>query len=96
MRTSEGGLTMPPNRADSEIADEAPSANRLTEYDRAHLVTYARLLDAMAEGAQESDVMRVVLGVDPIAEPERAKRRFDSHLRRARWMSSEGFRQLES
>jgi hypothetical protein len=34
-----------------DVADAAPSGSALTPYDEEHLVTYLRLLDADAEGA---------------------------------------------
>jgi hypothetical protein len=37
--------------ADPHVADIAPSGSALTSYDNEHLVTYLRLLDAHAEGA---------------------------------------------
>jgi hypothetical protein len=33
------------------VADTPPSADTLTGYDEEHLITYLRLLDADAEGA---------------------------------------------
>ena len=36
---------------DPDVADLAPTDARLTAYDQEHLVTYLRLLDADAEGA---------------------------------------------
>lgn len=85
---------MPKNGSAAVIADEAPCGDALTDYDRAHFVTYARLLDAVAEGACEHEIMRTVLAIDPVQEPIRAKRRLDSHLRRARWLSAHGYRHL--
>jgi hypothetical protein len=38
--------------------------------------------------------VRIVLHIDPIAEPNRARRAFDSHLARARWASRYGYRHL--
>jgi hypothetical protein len=81
----------PPGIA-SPIEDEAPSEPRLTDYDRAHLVTYLRLLDAAKAGAAWEDAARIVLGLDPVCEPERAKRAYESHLERARWLSAFGYR----
>jgi hypothetical protein len=66
----------------------------LTDYDREHLVTYLRLLDAAGEGAPWDEVARVVLGLDPTADPEAARRSHDSHLARARWISDHGYRDL--
>jgi hypothetical protein len=36
---------------DPDVADVVPSAPTLTAYDQEHLVTYLRLLDAEADGA---------------------------------------------
>jgi hypothetical protein len=66
----------------------------LTPYDQEHLVTYLRLLDAEAEGADWRDVVRIVLHRDPQSEPDRARRAFESHLRRAHWMTEHGYRKL--
>ena len=79
---------------DPDVADIAPSDSVLTIYDEKHLVTYLRLLDAEAEGADWRDVARIVLHLDPENEPDRARRTFDSHLSRAKWMTEHGYRQL--
>jgi hypothetical protein len=50
---------------------------------------YVRLLDAAAEGADWREVSRIVLHIDPDQNPEHARRAFDSHRARARWMSRE-------
>ncbi|CAO3425540.1 DNA -binding domain-containing protein [Azospirillum doebereinerae] len=81
-------------RIDAPVFDEAPTAEVLTEYDRLHLATYLRLLDAAADGADPDEVARIVLRIDPDEEPERARRAHDSHLSRARWMTENGYRQL--
>jgi hypothetical protein len=39
---------------------------------------------------------RIVLGIDPVKEPVRARRALDSHLRRARWMTEHGYCDLLS
>ena len=85
---------MPRPQLDPDVADTAPSAPVLTEYDEEHLVTYLRLLDAEADGADWQEVSRIVLHLDPDHEPDRARRAFDSHLARARWMSGHGYKQL--
>ncbi len=76
------------------LHDEPPRSDHVTDYDRAHFDIYLRLLDAAAEGADETEITRIVLGVDPSQEPERAHKRFESHLARARWMSETGYRDL--
>lgn len=76
------------------VADVAPSGMQLTDYDRAHAVTYLRLLDAAEEGADWREVVRIVLEMDPEREPERSKHAYDTHLARARWLSKEGYREF--
>ena len=41
-----------------------------------------------------SEVAQIVLEVDPVKEPERAKRMWASHLARAQWMTEVGYRHL--
>ena len=77
-----------------EIADEAPTANGFTDYDRTYFAVYLCLLHAVGEGRSEEEMCRVVLGIDPAREPERAQRSLRSHLGRARWMSEAGYRHL--
>ena len=79
---------------DPPVADTAPSAGTLTSYDEQHLVTYLRLLDADAEGADWREVARIVLRIDPAHEPDRARRAWNTHLARARWMTENGYRHL--
>jgi hypothetical protein len=83
---------MPP--LDPDVTDLAPSDPALTSYDKEHAVTYIRLLDADAEGADWREVARIVLRIDPEREPERAGRAFESHLARARWAARYGYRRL--
>ncbi|MPZ34568.1 MAG: DUF2285 domain-containing protein [Rhodospirillales bacterium] len=79
---------------DPPVSDTAPAEPVLTGYDEQHLVTYLRLLDADAEGADWREVARVVLHIDPDREPERARRAWESHLARAKWMTESGYRHL--
>ncbi|MFZ5679669.1 MAG: DNA -binding domain-containing protein [Pseudomonadota bacterium] len=79
---------------DPDVADVAPNESVLTTYDEQHLVTYWRLLDAEAAGADWKEVARIVLHIDPDREPVRARNAFDSHLARARWMADQGYRDL--
>ncbi len=55
------------------VADLAPNSSVLTGYDEQHLVTYLRLLDADAEGADWQEVAQIVLHIDPALEPDRAR-----------------------
>jgi hypothetical protein len=86
--------TMQTPPLDPEVADSAPDDPTLTAYDEQHLVTYWRLLDAVAEGADWKEVARIVLHIDPDREPARARHAFDSHLARAEWMADHGYRDL--
>ncbi|MEW6121700.1 MAG: DUF2285 domain-containing protein [Pseudomonadota bacterium] len=74
--------------------DTAPSNPELTDYDRAHIRLYARLLDATADGAEWQEIVSVLFGLDPAQEPERARHVYDSHLARARWIAAGGYKDL--
>jgi predicted SprT family Zn-dependent metalloprotease len=76
------------------IDDLAPTDEALTKYDELHLITYLRLLDAEKADADWQEVAKVVLHIDPVQEFERAKRAWESHLARARWMTEHGYRHL--
>ena len=76
------------------VATQAPQSAEITAYDEAHFVTYPRLLDASAAGVSEERMCRLILGIDPVKEPERAGSALKSHLARAQWMTSEGYRHL--
>jgi Uncharacterized conserved protein (DUF2285) len=79
---------------DPPVSDIAPVEPILTGYDEQHLVTYLRLLDADAAGADWREVAKLVLHIDPERDPERARRVWESHLARAKWMSDSGYRHL--
>lgn len=81
-------------RIDAPVFDEAPTAAEITDYDRLHLVTYLRLLDAAADDADPDEVTRIVLRIDPADEPGRARHANETHLARARWMTEVGYGHL--
>jgi hypothetical protein len=72
------------------VADRAPSATIVTGYDQEHLAVYSDLLEAEADGADWDEAALLVLHIDPVREPERARRVWESHLARAKWMSDKG------
>jgi Uncharacterized conserved protein (DUF2285) len=76
------------------VADNAPTANELTDYDRNHTSVYLRLLDAEADGADWKEVATIVLQIDPEQEPRRARAAWESHLSRAKWVTEHGYRHL--
>ena len=80
--------------AESNVAltDAPPSGDAPTDYDWAHRVCYLRLLDADADGADWREVARVVLGLDPERHPDQVHRTWRSHLDRAIWMATHGYR----
>jgi hypothetical protein len=77
-----------------DVADTAPSDSALTVYDEEHIITYLRLLDADAHDADWRDVARIVLHLDPEHDSDRARKAFDSHLSRAKWMTEHGYKHL--
>jgi len=79
---------------DRPVADEAPVAQKITDYDRRHVVTYLRLLDALAHGVDKETIIRAILCRDPATD--RAHRAYDSHVLRAQWMTQWGYRRLLS
>ncbi len=74
--------------------DRPPDGESVTSYDESHLALYIRLLDAAAEGADWREAVRILFGLDPDRDPSRARKVHDSHLARARWMTTTGYRGL--
>jgi hypothetical protein len=58
---------------DPDVADTAPSDSVLTVYDEEHIITYLRMQDANAEGADWREVARIVLHLGPEREPDRGR-----------------------
>lgn len=79
---------------DAPIADEPPVSDQLTPYDEIHLIHYLILLDAERENAPWEEVAREALQIDPLAEPARARHAYETHLARAKWMASSGWRHI--
>lgn len=84
------------NQNTRELSDTPPQSEAVTDYDRAQLKLYARLLDAEADGAALSEIVQKLFGIDPGREPDRARRVHESHLSRAHWMTENGYRALLS
>lgn len=85
---------MPAPPLDPAVDDVAPTAFVLTAYDQRHVKTYLRLLDAEDKCAHWKDVARIVLRIDLRREPRRARRAWETHLARARWMTKHGYQHL--
>ena len=71
-----------------------PDTPEVTDYDRAHLAVYLQLLDGDAAGAPWQDAVRLVLHLDPDADPAAARLCYDAHLARAKWMTRVGYKML--
>ena len=70
------------SRLHPSVADEPPSENILTSYDKRHLVIYADLLETEADGGEWDEAALLVLRIDPVREPTRARRVWENHLTR--------------
>lgn len=73
------------------ICAQAPDVPAMTDYDRTHILTYARLLDAERDDYDWTDVAMEVLDLDVAADPCGAKICWQSHLDRAHWFVDGGF-----
>jgi len=82
------------NRPKPLVNDEAPTGPDITPYDQQHFVTYMRLLDAETQKADWKDVARILLQRNPENDPDGAKKCWELHLARARWMTKQGYRRL--
>jgi hypothetical protein len=76
----------------TSIADPLPWSEQVTPYDEAHFTTYIRLLDAEAAGVPEQKICSQILNID--GDLERGRRILADHLRRARWMTTHGYKLL--
>jgi hypothetical protein len=83
-----------PVELDPDVDDEAPAGNAITPYDEQHYVTYLRLLDAKADGADWKEAARIVLHRDPVGDETLTRRCWESHLARAEWLSRAGYRRI--
>ena len=78
------------------VAASPPASDQLTDYDRAHLATYLKLLDADTMQIDWKVTARTVLALDTEQDSEAARGVYDAHLARARWMTVVGYRLLLS
>ncbi|RRH86672.1 DUF2285 domain-containing protein [Mesorhizobium tamadayense] len=76
------------------IQEEVPWSDSLTTYDKQHHTLYLRFLDAAADDASYEEMAQEILGIDPVQEPERARKAARSHLDRANWMVTTGYKEL--
>jgi Uncharacterized conserved protein (DUF2285) len=81
-------------KLEPDIAAIAPWSEGLTDYDLEHLAVYLRLLDAEAAGADWREAAGMVLRLGPDEAEASARRCWETHLARARWMTDTGYRLL--
>lgn len=72
-----------------------PDSPVLTDYDRAHVQLYIRLLDAASAGVEWDVAAREILNIDLSRDAGSAKRTYDTHLARAEWMTRVGYQFLQ-
>ena len=75
------------------LQSKPPESDAPTDYDWQHRIAYLRLLDAASDDADWRDVARIVLGLDPDADPEHTHATWAAHLARAQWMTEHGYKQ---
>ena len=85
-----------PKSAAPPLAEKAPRSPTITAYDEAHFAIYLRLLDAKSKAASEDAMLDIILDAAPGMNRDKALRALVSHLKRAVWMSDEGYRSLLS
>ncbi|PAP99499.1 DUF2285 domain-containing protein [Mesorhizobium mediterraneum] len=76
------------------IFEEVPWSDSITVYDKENFTIYMRILDACADNASEEEIARLILGIDPTLEPIRARNAVRSHIDRANWMVTTGYKEL--
>jgi hypothetical protein len=77
-----------------DLLESPPTADEITDYDKSHLVTYLRLLDADVEGADWQEAASIVLGLNVSSDFETAERTHRNHLDRAKWITTNGYAHL--
>lgn len=83
-----------PKGESSPLVEKAPRSTIITAYDEAHFAIYLRLLDAKSKAASEEAMLEIILESSPGLSRDKARRALLSHLKRAVWMSEEGYRGL--
>lgn len=78
----------------SELLDEPPWSQFVTVYDEVHFELYAQLLDADAAGIDCDEIVERFLKIDMANSARCGRDILNSHLKRARWMTEVGYKQL--
>lgn len=72
----------------------APTEDRVTDYDAAHFIDYARMLDAERAGHDWRAAAVAILRQDPDRDEASVRRCWDSHIARAHWIATAGYGQV--
>ncbi|WP_376704661.1 hypothetical protein RQ479_07920 [Mesorhizobium sp. ISC25] len=76
------------------IFEEVPWSDSITDYDRQNFRVYCQILDACGDDASIEEMADLILGIDPALEPVRARKAVRSHIDRANWMVTTGYKEL--
>ncbi|TIN80685.1 hypothetical protein [Mesorhizobium sp.] len=76
------------------LLEEVPWSDSITAYDREHFTIYCQFLDYCADNASIEEMAERILGIDPVLEPVRARNAVRSHIDRANWMVTTGYKEL--
>ncbi|TIL34338.1 DUF2285 domain-containing protein [Mesorhizobium sp.] len=76
------------------IFEEVPWSDSITAYDKENFTIYMRILDFCADEASIEEMAERILGIDPVLEPVRARKAVRSHIDRANWMVTTGYKEL--
>ncbi|WP_353728193.1 hypothetical protein [Mesorhizobium sp.] len=76
------------------IMEEVPWSDAITVYDKENFTIYMQILDACADNAPIEEMAELILGIDPALEPVRARNAVRSHIDRANWMVTTGYKEL--
>lgn len=71
-----------------------PASDNVTDYDLAFANHYLRLLAAEEDGADWSEAVCHIFGLDCDVDREGARATHAAHLARAKWMAEVGFLEL--
>lgn len=71
-----------------------PISETVTDYDQACLKLYLILLDAESSGANWIETHKRAFGLLPKADLGCRLEQYQAHLKRARWMTEFGYKQL--
>ncbi|MER9702658.1 hypothetical protein NKJ10_00150 [Mesorhizobium sp. M0204] len=76
------------------LLEKVPWSDTITVYDKDNFTIYLQILDACADNASEEEMAHRILGIDPSIEPVRARKALRSHIGRAYWMVTTGYKEL--